>query len=212
MICAIAAIVAKYVEGAVPPSPPPPPPPLSGLCADTPAVIDGQPRIDSGDYVTWNQSGIAGHDYKDWANQTSDFGGAHNVRPYCNAQSWCIGYTLKNDQSEVWFKTRAPVDYHGPTQGLCPHPATCPYGSSAGNSLYIKCNNVTLAWRCSGKSGLYQCTSVPNTTAGPLFPLKQSCQMSCKAPPPPPPAPGPPPPPPQCKCPSTLVERPVALC
>ena len=44
---------------------PSPPPPLSGLCADTPAVIDGNPRIDSGDYVTWNQSGIAGHDYKE---------------------------------------------------------------------------------------------------------------------------------------------------
>ena len=26
-----------------------------------------------------------------WANQTKDFGGAHNVRPFCNAQSWCIG-------------------------------------------------------------------------------------------------------------------------
>jgi hypothetical protein len=79
--------------------PPPPAPPLSGLCADTPAEIDGNPRVNSGDYVTWNQSGIAGHDYHDWANQTADFGGAHNVRPYCNAQSWCIGYTLKNDQS-----------------------------------------------------------------------------------------------------------------
>jgi len=83
---------------------------------------------------------------------------------------------------------------HGPTQGLCPHPSTCPYGQSTGNSLYIKCNNVTLAWRCGGKAGLYQCTSVPNTTAGPLFPIKQSCLESCKAPPPPPPAPGPPPP------------------
>ena len=91
-------------------APPPPAPPLSGLCADTPAEINGNPRVNSGDYVTWNQSGIAGHDYGDWANMTKDFGGAHNVRPYCNAQSWCIGYTLKNDQSEVWFKTRPPVD------------------------------------------------------------------------------------------------------
>lgn len=197
-VCLCAALAAAAPAAAPAPSPtsalPPAAPPLSGLCADTPAVIDGSPRVNSGDYVTWNQSGIAGHDFQDWANQTADFGGAHNVRPYCNAQSWCIGYTLKNDQSEVWFKTRPPVDYHGPTQGLCPHPATCPYGASTGNSLYIKCNNVTLAWQCGGKAGLYQCTSVPNTTVGPLFPLKQSCMESCKAPPPPPPTPGPPPP------------------
>jgi hypothetical protein len=195
MLLVVVGLGVTAITAAAPTMALPPAPPLSGLCADTPAMIDGNPRVNSGDYVTWNQSGIAGHDYRDLANRTADFGGAHNVRPYCNAQSWCIGYTLKNDQSEVWFKTRPPVDYHGPTQGLCPHPATCPYGASSGNSLYIKCNNVTLAWRCGGRGGLYQCTSVPNTTAGPLFPLKQSCLESCKAPPPPPPPPpGPPPP------------------